>query len=59
MVAWLNEDDTGIVAVCLGVSHLPAAEQRREVRRFIDRVIKRLRRLFEDADAKLASTKKK
>jgi DNA-directed RNA polymerase specialized sigma24 family protein len=45
-LAWLDEDDTGIVAVRLGVSHLRPEEQRREVRRFTDRVIKRLRRHF-------------
>ena len=46
MVAWLNEDDTEIIAVCLGVSNLRPSERRREAKRFIDRVIKRLRRHF-------------
>ena len=46
VVAWLNEDDTGIVAVRLGLSHLPPVEQRREVKRFTARVIMRLRRHF-------------
>jgi hypothetical protein len=41
MVAWLNEDDTGVVAVRLGLSDLRPTEQRREVKRFTARVIKR------------------
>jgi DNA-directed RNA polymerase specialized sigma24 family protein len=56
-LAWLDEDDTGIVAVRLGVSHLSTAEQRREVRRFTARVIKRLRRHF-GGDAQLACREK-
>lgn len=44
MVAWLNEDDTGVVAVRLGLSNLRLKEQRREVKRFTARVIKRLQR---------------
>lgn len=46
VVVWLHEDDSGAVAVRLGLSHLERTEQRREVKRFISRVAKRLRRRF-------------
>lgn len=46
IVVWLDEDDSGAVAVRLGLSHLQRTEQRREVRRLISRVAKRLQRRF-------------
>lgn len=62
MMAWLNEDDVGVVAARLGVSHLGPTEQRREVKRLMARVIKRLQRYFgkaEHADSRLVGFTKK
>jgi hypothetical protein len=58
VLAWLDRDDTGVVAVCLGLSNLEPMEQRHEVRRFTARVIKRLKRHF-GWDAKQFSGRQK
>jgi len=46
MKAFLNDDDTGRIAVHLGVAHLRLNEQRREKKRLYARVVKRLQRLW-------------
>jgi DNA-binding response OmpR family regulator len=47
VVQWLNgERGTAPLAAALGLSHLPALDQRREVKRFKDRIIRRLMRHF-------------
>jgi len=47
MLAWLDQDDTGVVAVCLGLSHLRGTEQRREVKHCLARIVRRLQRHFD------------
>jgi RNA polymerase sigma-70 factor (ECF subfamily) len=43
LVAWLEGDRSTVgLAKSLGLSHLPSIEQRREVKRFKDRVVKRV-----------------
>lgn len=43
---WLDESDNDAIAQALGLGHLPAQEQRREARRFKDRMLKRISRHF-------------
>ena len=47
LVAWLNGERTPQVAAALGLSHLPEADQRREVKRFKDRFLRRVSRQVE------------
>lgn len=47
MSAWLDEDDSGAVAVQLGVAHLPSSAQRRAQTRLLARVARKLKRYFE------------
>ena len=47
-IQWLDgERSTAALAVTLKLSHLSQSEQRREVKRFKDRILKRLSRLSE------------
>jgi len=47
LIAWMRgERRTTAFALTLNLSHLPTSEQRREVKRFKDRMIKRLGRAF-------------
>ena len=41
---WIDGDDNLAIASALGVSHLPEGEQRREIKRFKDRLRRRLHR---------------
>jgi len=44
LIAWINGARPPALALALNLSHLPSSEQRREIKRFKDRMTKRLRR---------------
>ena len=43
---WLDDSENDVIAEALGTRHLPAPEQAHEVRRFKERLMKRLSRHF-------------
>jgi hypothetical protein len=49
---WIDEAGTDAIAAALGLAHLATDEQRREVKRFKDRLLKRLSRYFRSFDGR-------